>query len=187
MTIPNTTQLPNPYFWIKEKNNDSVIKYLEELTYRISDVYESLAQHINGDIRLDTGNVDELWTPTLQGSTSGTFTYDNQYGWIIRRGLMVELWFDIKWTAAGTAANNLYLELPYKVANANGKPFVGVVQPSGITVTGGTDIVINAIPNTYRGEFWNTGSAFTTANQSVVASGQLIGFLRYIGQRDEAG
>ena len=102
-----------------------------------------------------------------------------------RRGIIVDVWFDVLWSGVGTAANNLYLNLPYKVALSDEKPFIGVVQPSSITCTTGTEIVINAIPDTYRGEFWNTGSGVATGNQQVVASGQLIGYLTYIGQFDE--
>lgn len=79
----------------------------------------------------------------------------------------------------------MYLELPYKVAVTTEKPFVGLLQPSVFTFTGGTECVINAISDTYRGEIWNTGSAFTTANQGSVAAGHLIGHIRYIGQQDE--
>ena len=79
---------------------------------------------------------------------------------------------------------NLYVDLPYKVAKvstASTMPFVGIIQPSSITYTGGTEMVINAIPDTFRGELWNTGSAFPTANQTISATGRLIGHLRYLG------
>ena len=120
--------------------------------------------------------------PTLDGSTPGTFTYTHQTGWVLRQGLMVDVWVDVEWSATGTAAGDLFVELPYKVAVSEQMPFVGIVQPSAITYTGGTEIVINAINDTYRGEFWNTGDGFTTANQSVVSSGRLIFHIRYLGQ-----
>ena len=69
--------------------------------------------------------------------------------------------------------------------NSNNKPFVGVIQPSAFAYTGGDEVIINAIPNTFRGEFWNTGDMFATTNQAVVGTGQLIGHLRYMSQENE--
>ena len=161
-------------------------RYWREFIFNIQEMYELLAQGVNGDIRSENSEPDVEFTPTLQGTmTSGTFSYDHRVGWLYRRNLFTEIWFDVKWNGSGSAAGHLYLELPYKVAVSNQKPFVGVVQSSGITYTGGTGIVINGIQDTFRGEFWNVGSGFPTANQDVVASGQLIGYLRYLGQEDE--
>jgi hypothetical protein len=179
LTIPTNIILPLP-------NTDDLNVYLRELNFSLQTMYEQLAQGINGDIRADYAKGRELWTPVLKGSTvAGTFTYNHQAGWVLRQGIINDVWFDVSWSAAGTAAGNLYVELPYKVALSNQKPFVGIVQSSVLAYTGGTGIVINGISNTYRGEFWNVGSGFTTANQAVTASGQLIGHLRYIGQGDE--
>lgn len=64
-------------------------------------------------------------------------------------------------------------------------PFVGVLQPSNIGFGGGVNLVINGIPNTYRGEIWSIGTGAVTANLAVPASGCLIGQLKYIGLADE--
>lgn len=179
MTIPTNIILPLP-------NTEDLNVYLRELNFTLQTMYEQLAQGINGDIRADYGKGRELWTPVLKGtSVAGTFTYNHQAGWVLRKGIITDVWFDVSWSSAGLAAGNLYVELPYKVALSNQKPFVGVVQSSTLAYTGGTGIVINGISNTYIGEFWNVGSGFTTANQAVTASGQLIGHLRYIGKGDE--
>lgn len=164
--------------------NDSQL-YLRDLVFSLTQRDEELADAINGYFLGDSLAEDQQWTPVLQGSTTGTFTYDHQTGWVQRKGITTDVWFDVQWTASGSASGNLYLILPYQVALSNDKPFVGIVQSSGITFTGGTSIVINAIQNTFRGEFWNTGSSFTTANQQVTSSGQLIGHIRYLGQQDE--
>lgn len=186
MTLPTNIIFPFHSEHIRSGNPQDLEKYLKELNFTLQQMYEDLAQGINGDIRADYATGRENWTPVLDGtSTSDDFTYSDQSGWVLRQGLITDVWFDVTWTSAGTAAGNLYVELPYKVALSNGKPFVGVVQSSAITYTGGTGIVVNGISNTYRAEFWNVGDGFTTANQAVVASGQLIGHLRYIGQQDE--
>jgi len=185
MTVPTNIQLPIQTERILSRDPKALEKYLRELIFSLQRMYESVAQGINGNILSNTLEPGRQWTPTLQGITPGTFTHNHQIGWAFRQGIFTDVWFDISWSAAGTAAGSLYVELPYIVAVSNQKPFVGVVQSSVIAYTGGTGIVINAIPNTYRGEFWNVGSGFTTANQSVVASGQVIGHIRYIGQADE--
>lgn len=186
MTVPTNWIFPLHSDKILSETPDLREQHWREFIFSVSRMYEELAQGINGDIRSNAASTSVQWTPTLQGATTaGTFTYTSQIGWAYRQGLFVDLFFDVVWSAAGTAAGNLYLQLPYEVATSSQKPFVGVVQSSGITYTGGTGIVVNAIPGTYRGEFWNVGSAFTSANQAVVASGQLIGHVRYIGKANE--
>lgn len=165
---------------------DQVQTYMKEMTVALQDMYEDVAQNVNGDIKSDSQVQRHQWKPVLNGTTvTGTFTYTNQTGWVLRRGLITDVWFDVTWTASGAAAGNLYLELPYQVALGAQKPFVGTCQSSTLAYTVGTNIVINAIPNTFRGEFWNYGSGVVTANQAVVAAGQLIGFIRYIGNQNE--
>jgi len=159
--------------------------FISEMNHALERMYEDMAQAINGNIKSNYAIGRQNWIPLLRGTTApGTFTYVNQSGTVLRQGLINDVWFDISWTAT-TATGNIYLELPYKAALVNNLPFVGVVQPSGFAFTGGTAVVINAISNTYRGEFWNTGSAFTTARQAVTASGRLIGHIRYMGVANE--
>lgn len=186
MTVPTNWIFPLHAEKILSESPEAKEQHWREFIFNIQRMYEELAQGINGDIRADTLEPNRQWTPTLNGATTpGTFTYNHQVGWVHRQGIFIELWFDVSWSSAGAAAGNLYLELPYRVAVSSQKPFVGVVQSSGITYTGGTGIVFNAIPDTFRGEFWNVGTAFTTANQAVVGTGQLIGHIRYIGQANE--
>lgn len=185
MSVPTNWIFPLHAEKILSENGEQQEQHWREFIFTLQRMYEQLSQGINGTLRADTFPGSQQWTPVLQGGTAGTFTYTHQVGWVLRRGIIVDVWFDVAWTAAGTAAGNLYLQLPYIVAKSLQKPFVGVVQSSTLAYTGGTGIVINAIPNTYRGEFWNVGSGFATANQAVVATGQLIGHIRYIGQGNE--
>lgn len=188
MTVNSNIILPLHDEKIRSGNPEELDKYIRELIFSLQRMYENLAQGINGDIRADFLEPNRRWTPTLKDTANSgtTFTYDHQKGWVHRQGIFVDCWFDIKWTAnSGAITGNMYVELPYKVAVTDEKPFVGVAQPSIFTYTGGTECVLNAISDTYRCEVWNTGSAFTTANQGSVAAGQLIGHIRYVGQQDE--
>ncbi len=88
--------------------------------------------------------------------------------------------------ASGAAAGNLFLELPYEVANSEEKPFSSALQTSTIAYgAGNTVLSINAIPTTFRGEIWSSGSGVVTANVAVAPAGQLIGHVRYIGVANE--
>lgn len=181
MTVPTNIIFPR-----QADSPEYLQEYIKKLNFSLQRMYEQLAQGINGDIGSDFGVGRQQWKPLLKGTTvEGTFVYDHQIGWSLRQGLITDVWLDISWSSAGAASGNLFVELPYKVALSNQKPFVGTAQSSVFAYTGGTGIVINGIPDTYRGEFWNTGSAFTTANQTVVSSGQIIAHLRYIGKANE--
>ena len=173
-------------------DSENIITHSRDIAEQTQNAYQDIAINFNGFNKtsfLDndgTLNRLENWTPTLKGtSTAGTFTYTSQNGWAFRQGLLVDIWFDIIWTGSGTAAGNLYVELPYKVARIDGKPFTGTIQSSSITYATGTYMVCNSIPNTYRCEIWTAGSGATTANRTVVSSGQLIGSIRYMGILNE--
>jgi ABC-type molybdate transport system substrate-binding protein len=177
--------LPTDIFYTLPTNyKDDPEGYLTTLTFQLQNMYEQIVQNVNGSFRNDAVTASNRWTPTLSGSTPGTFTYTHQYGWSLRQGIMNELWGDIAWSST-TASGNLQLDLPYLVTLSNGLPFLGEVQSSGITYTGGTHIVLNANQNEFIATFYNTGSAFTTAPQAVVASGRVIFHIRYIGISDE--
>lgn len=181
MTLPETNILPLRQDFEKW---DDLNKYLRELVFELTERDVQVAEAVNGYIKANAFVQKDQWTPTLDGSTGNGFTYTHQIGWVYRQRLLVDVWFDVAWSAT-TATGNLFLDLPYLVAVSAEKPFVGVVQSSTFAYTGGTGIVINAIPNTYRGEFWNVGTGFATANQAVAAAGQVIGHVRYIGVFDE--
>lgn len=176
MTLPTNIILPEP-------NSDAKdINWMKEMVYTLQDMYEDLAQGINGDIR--------QFTPTISGTgTAGAGTYDHQIGWYLRQGIMVDIWFDVKWSAH-TGTTNVFLDLPYKVFNTRGsgetnKPFVGILQPDSVTFATGTAAVINAIPDTLRGEIWEYGSGIASANVAIAGTGQLTGSIRYIGTEFE--
>lgn len=184
--LPTDVILPIHSDFITSGNKNDLEKYLREFVFSLQEMYSNISQAINGTFRNDFGNGSNLWVPVLDGeTTSGTFTYTHQSGYVYRQGILVDVWFDVQWSSAGTAAGDLYLILPYKVALVNQIPFVGLIQSSILTYTAGTSIHINGETDTYKGKFYNSGSGFTTATQQVVASGRLIGHLRYIGTQNE--
>jgi len=189
MTLPTNIIFPLRTDMLRSGNPEDLDRYMRELIFSLQSMYEQLAQGINGDIRSDFSQESRTWTPILKDTANSgtTFTYDHQTGWVYRQGLFVDVWCDVEWTAnSGAITGNMYIELPYEVANTNNIPFVGVVQPSVFTFTGGTECVVNAIDDTYRAEIWNTGDGFTTANQGSVAAGRIIMHIRYLGKQNES-
>lgn len=189
MSLPSELYIPFKRGAITSDDVGAADAYFQDVIGILQAGYGDLASSINGLMRTDAGAQDTLWTPvladTLAAGTTFTYAANGQVGWVLRRGLMVDVFFNLVWTAASAAlAGNMYVKLPYKVAVTNGKPFVGVVQTSTFAYTGGSYCVINGISNSVRGEVWNCGSAFTTANQQSKTTGTLCGHLRYIGQAD---
>lgn len=166
---------------------EDINKYLGDFTFELQRMYEQLAQGINGDIRANVYTQRNQWLPELAGTgVAGTFTYTRQVGWAYRQGLLTDIWFDVEWTGSGAAAGNLYLILPYRVAKSNGMPFANDIQSSTLNYGAGRTVLsINAIPDTFRGEFWTSGSGVATANLPVAGAGRVIGFLRYLGVQNE--
>ena len=185
MTIPSNIIFP---LRVDFNNLEDINRYLADLTFELQRMYEQIAQAVNGDILTSDGVQREQWTPILKGTgVAGTFTYTHQIGLVLRQGLLTDVWFDVLWTASGAAAGNLYIELPYQVANIAQKPFSATLQTATIAYGAGQSVLsINAIPDTFRGEIWSSGSGNPTANIAVAAAGQLIGHVRYLGVEDES-
>ena len=182
MTLPTNIDLP---LRVNYQDQEDIDRYIRDLVFELQTMYEKIAQNVNGFIRNNAETDQAQWKPTLAGTVAGDFTYTQQIGWSIRQGIYTQLFFDISWSAT-TATGSLYLELPYKVTISSQTPFVGALQPSSINFGAGyTNLVINAIPNTYRGEIWKTGSGVATANLSVVGSGRIAGSVFFIGLEDE--
>ena len=187
MTLPTNINLPIHSERIKA-GGDELERYMNELIFSLQRMYEDMAQAVNGDIRTNDDIAQAQYLPQVFGaSTAGVGTYNaggHQVGWVLRRNLMVDVWFDLQWSAH-TGTGNMYVELPYLVANSTQKPFVGVIQSSNITAAGIDYLVCNAIPDTRRCEIWSCVTAAPTANVTLDTAGQLIGHVRYIGQELE--
>lgn len=180
MTLPTDI-----FFTSVDAFDDDPKKYLNDLMYQLQDMYQQISQNVNGTIRNYADVDSSQWIPTLNGSTPGTFTYVNQTGWVLRQGIMTEVFFDLSWNAT-SASGNLYVELPYKVTKSNNNPFLGSILPSSITFgVGATFLNALALPNTTNLEIWQCGSGIVKSNLSVPASGGIIGYCRYIGTSDE--
>lgn len=178
MTLPNDIIYPLDTDLLREGDFTSLKKYIRLLVESLTERDRQVVDVVNGTI--------QMFSPILKGSTvAGVGTYNYQTGWYLRQGLMVDIWFDISWSAH-TGTGNLYVELPYTVANSENNPFVGTLNSSNITYTAGyTAVTCRAEPNTIKCNIMQYGSGVALAVIAVPASGAISGHIRYIGKEFE--
>lgn len=180
MTLPITTILPLHSEEIKE-GGDALEKYMTELILKLERQYEDVAQAINGDISgyLDSGS--NKYVPIVEGkTTAGTGTYSNQAGLVLRQGLMVDVWFDVSWTAH-TGTGNTEVSLPYEVADLQDSIFTGHIETRGLTFSGYIGGI--ARNNTFLFGLRDIVSGSSFANISILnGSARIVGHVRYLGK-----
>jgi len=186
MTLPATTILPIHSQDIIE-GGEALDKYMKELVNTLQRQYEDLSEAINGNIRSNEEQGSRKYTPTVisTGGTPGVGTYDNdghQIGWVLRRGIVTDVWFDIQWSAhTGDTGEPMAVTLPYSSAVSSQKPFFGTLYASNITYAGDY-LVCNATPGTRNCTVWEVTAGAPGAQVNLDTSGQLAGHIRYIGQ-----
>ena len=178
MTLPTDINLPIPENLFSEGAKYNVETYLRELNDRLSDMYQEVAQNVNGHIR--------AWTPIVYGLTvAGTGTYVNQYGWLRRSGIITECWMDVSWSAH-TGNGRIAIQMPYEAAKSSGSPFVGVIESSGVNDFGGnTYLTWRVEPDTTEGLIIRNGTGAVSSRLGLAASGGFRGYIRYIGKEFE--
>jgi len=182
MTLPLTTTLPLRSEQI-ETGGKELASYLNELIDHLEDQYEQVAYAVNGDIRQDVDTGSRQFLPTISGSTiAGVGTYTRQIGIVLRQGIMVDVWFDVAWTAH-TGTGNLILNLPYLVAINAGNPFVGVCNTVTIGFTG--FVTCSAVPNTRQLQFIDSRTGAAAVTIGIIAAATVRGHIRYVGQQYE--
>ncbi len=183
MTIPSTTILPLQSDRIQRGGRD-LDRYMRELIFTLQRQYEDMAQAINGDIQNNALVGRNNYTPTISGSTlAGVGTYASpgyQIGWSLRQGLMVDVWFDVRWTAH-TGTGDMTLDLPFLSAVSDENPFIAVIAADNITFT---DYLIGSVSPDTRNLLIQDVRSATTFNSIAVTNADttLRGHVRYIGQ-----
>ena len=103
------------------------------------------------------------WTPTVDGSVSGTTTYTSQNGYFTRIGNLVFAQAQITWSAMTGTANMTIGGLPFTIKNnTNGYvPGSVILEGAGFTYpVGATQLVLNGRINTTTCLIEGIGSAF---------------------------
>ncbi len=179
MTLPTEIIFQYDPEIIKNGDPESLQLYLSNLTDTLKNMYQDVAQNVNGTLR--------QWTPTAYGLTNaGTGTYTSQIGWVRRAGLMTEVWFDIVWSAH-TGTGGLAIQMPYKAAKSEGEPWVGVIQSQGSNAFGAgfTYLVMKCEQDTTQGTIVRCGSGVVSSEQQIAATGSYVGYIQYVGQEFE--
>lgn len=184
MTLPNQfsfPQLPN------ENDPEKIYQYLKEMHVELNSMYEQMAFNINGNFLTSSLDPEEKWVPTMAGSTTaGTFDYENQVGLVLRRGLIVDLWFGCAWASSSGATGGYRMNIPYKVGK-NTDALIGVCFCSTLPLNAGyTAIVCYSINDTYTIGFRQYGSGVDYIDIPVLGgNGLFTGYIRYVGEEDE--
>ncbi len=181
MTLPTDINLPIAENLFAEDGKYNVETYLKELNDRLCDMYQDVAQNVNGYIK--------DWTPVVYGTTtpgtSAGTTYVNQFGWIRRAGIIVECWLDVSWTVHD-GTGNVAIEMPYEAAKSSGSPFVGVIESSAVNAFPGyTYLTWRVEPDTTEGAIIKNGTGVVSANLALAGSGGFRGYIRYLGKEFE--
>lgn len=157
----------------------------KEMVVVLQDMYEDLANHINGDheyVSFDASNQTQVIPLVSGSSTPGTGTYADRVVYHVRKGLETQMWFDIEWTGH-TGAGDLIVNLPYEVASSELMPFVGVLEIHNITLSSGyTYATVSCQPSTFDGLIHENGSAQPTQPIALSTSGRIKGYVSYIGK-----
>lgn len=174
MTIPNDFEFSPP----GEQDEKKLFRNLNEM-------YQQISSGVNGSTRASYFPAPQTFTPTLDGSTtSGTFTYSAQNAFVQRVGRFCDYWFEITWTASGSAAGSLIVKLPYQSGLFVGNPFVGTCFPNNINIGANIGMYIEVQKSSFNAlvkEYPASGSA---SEKSVTATGSLKGYLRYLITED---
>lgn len=184
MTLPTNYKLPE---LIKEQSPEQTSSYLQDLIFELQNMYEETAEHVNGVFR-NSDDVDgSAYIPTLEGSViAGTFQYTHKSSYVLRQGLMSDVWYSVGWTSSGTATGNLCLVLPYKVVKKSNMLWTGsCFLENAIFGAGRTSVVCAATSDSYKLNFESYGSGVTKNIINVYGSGSVTGHIRYIGVADE--
>jgi hypothetical protein len=182
MTLPTDIIYPLQTDLLKAGDPESLELYMRNLIETMTERDRQIVGNVNGTI--------QQFTPEVFGlTTAGTGTYNGQAGWYLRQGIMVDVWFDVAWSAH-TGTGFMYLLLPYKVAKSPGallRPFIGLLEQSTITLGAGYASTFGeAEPDTFRYNLVQAGTGMTTALLALPASGRILGHVRYIGQEIES-
>lgn len=178
MTLPTDINLPTPENLLSEDSTYNVETYLKELNNQLENMYQDVAQNVNGYIK--------EWQPIVIGlSTAGTGTYTNQSGWIRRAGILTECWLDVAWSAH-TGTGSVAIQMPYQAAISNGSPFVGTIESSIANAFPGFSYLTWRVePNTLNGVIVKNGTGVPSAGLAIAGTGGFRGYIRYIGKEFE--
>lgn len=183
MTIPETTRLPFHEEHIAS-GGKALSAYMKELIKKLEDDYQVMAMTTNGTLRSDASPKQRNYTPTVSGgTTAGAGTYTHQTGWVMRQGLITDVWFDVRWSAH-TGTGDLQLDLPYEAAYSDNEPFQGTLSAENLTFSG--FLTGSVLPDSRAMEVIDTQSGGASARVAITNADTTIrGHIRYVGKRNE--
>ncbi len=182
MTLPTSNILPLHSGKIRA-GGAGLERYFRDLVFTLQDQYQQIAFAVNGEIRNNAEQGNQQYIPTISGTTTaGEGTYTRQIGWVLRQGLLTDVWFDISWSAH-TGTGSLSVDMPYLSALGSGNPFIGTMNTQTITFSG--YVVGVMLTDSRTMTLIDSISGATDANIAMLGAASLRGHIRYVGQAIE--
>ena len=180
MTLPINITLPLDVFLIKSEDPDALYQYMKKLVYVLGTQIQETNQVVNVTLTVK----DNQSYPFIIGSIAeGTAIFTNSVLWTRRSNLFTQGWFDITWSGH-TGTGNLLIQVPYFSQPSAQFPYVGTIEPNGITFGAGyTYLTANILPETNTIEIHQCGSGMVVTPLALPASGSLRGSIMYVGQQ----
>jgi hypothetical protein len=178
MTLPIEWIFPLNEERLQSGNAAQLGEYVQELITTLTSMYQNVSQAINGDLK--------EFIPKVFGTTvAGEGSYSVQDGWVLRQGLMVDVWFSVSWMGH-TGSGDAYIQLPYKVKKSLSNPFAGLLHGDYNYGAGYTNMFTLALQDTFKNAIYADGpGGLAVMPLSLLTSGTFFGHIRYIGQEIE--
>lgn len=152
----------------------------KEQKREITNFYRDIASEVNGTFK--------EFTPVLYGSTTaGTLTYTNQTGFYYRKGIMVDLFLSVDFTAIGGAVGSIQIDLPFFSKQLISTPWNACCYTSGLSFSANyTNAFLVLEQNSRTATLFENGSGQTAQalTFATAGTGGIKCHLRYIGQQN---
>jgi len=122
------------------------------------------------------------WTPTIDGSTSGTVTTTTASGAYARVGPLVILQFELAWTSIGSASGNIVIgNIPVAPQGAFNREPLGTIWVESLTwPTNKTYCVVELEAGNTTASVWGIQDNSVPSRVQLAANGTLHGTVAYI-------
>ena len=146
---------------------------INAMSIQLRHTYQEFVRQINGEGQIYTAKV-------FGASSAGAGTYSKQNGFYILSGQMVDVYYDIQWSAH-TGTGNLYVEMPF-LSNYSLLDYLGIIDNStgGLNYSSGyTEVKTKLAPSTRIATVIESGDNTASQALAVVAAARIIGHCHY--------
>ena len=146
---------------------------IDPMAIELRKMYQDFVRQINGEAKVFTAKV-------FGATSAGVGTYSNQDGFYILSGQMVDVYYNITWTAH-TGTGNLYVEMPF-ISNFSALNYMGVIDNTsgGLNYSAGyTEVKTKLAPGTREATIVENGDNTGSQALAMVSSAIITGWNRF--------